>query len=110
MSRIALLGAGFSRNWDGGLANEIKAKLVARLHGDADIGNLLAQSNNFEEVLSRIQTEYKSQQSPASKAKLDKLQGAILDVFGHMNQAFAKMPSMEFSTDVQFSIQAFLSE
>jgi hypothetical protein len=111
MSRVALLGAGFSRNWDGWLANEIKAKLCARLHGDAELGNLLTQSpDNFEDVLSRVQNEFKSQQSAASKARLDRLQNAILDVFGHMNQAFAELQTMEFSSDARFSIQAFLSE
>jgi hypothetical protein len=111
MSRVALLGAGFSRNWDGWLASEIKGKLCARLHGDVELGNLLAQSSdNFEDALSRVQGEHKSQRSPTSKAKLDRLQSAILNVFGHMNRAFAEMPSMEFSTDIRFSIQAFLAE
>jgi len=110
VSRVALLGAGFSRNWDGWLANELKGKLCARLHGDAELGTLLTQSDNFEEALSRVQGEFKTQQSAVSRAKLDRLQKAILDVFGHMNRAFAKMPSMEFSSEVQFSIQSFLSE
>jgi hypothetical protein len=97
MSRVVLLGAGFSRNWDGWLANEIKAKRCARLHGDAELGNLLTESSdNFENALSRVQVEHKSQRSTASKAKLNRLQSAILNVFGHMNQAFAEIASMEF--------------
>ncbi len=110
MSRVALLGAGFSRNWDGWLAHEIKGKLRARLHADPELGRLLNESPSFEEALSRVQREYKAQQSASSKAKLDRLQQAILDVFGRMNHAFAQMPSMEFSNDMAFSIQSFLAK
>jgi hypothetical protein len=109
MSRVALLGAGFSRNWDGWLAHEMKGKLCARLHADPELGRLLNEAPSFEEALSRVQREYKQQPSASNKAKLDRLQQAILDVFGRMNQAFAQMLTMEFSNDAAFSIQGFLA-
>jgi len=110
VNHVLLLGAGFSRNWKGWLATEIMEDLLGRLSENAELSNLLRRVSSFEEALSQVQTEYKSQQSAAAKGRLDRLQGAILDTFGEMNRAFAGMPSMEFSNDMKFSVQKFLSK
>src|ERR1017187_8187892 len=102
-----LIGAGFSRNWDGWLATEIMGKLRAKLHGDAELVSILDRSAGFEDAFARVQIA--SGQSPRAQAQLSRLQAAILDTFGHMNQAFADMPSLEFSNDVHYSIQSFLA-
>jgi hypothetical protein len=108
-NHVLLLGAGFSRNWKGYLAAEIMGDLLGRLAENPHLSKLLRDSGNFEDALSRVQSEYKSRQSKESKDSLDQLQEAILDVFGDMNRVFAAMPSMEFSNQLEFSIQKFLS-
>lgn len=54
MNHVLLLGAGFSRNWNGWLASEIMDDLLGRLGDDAELGNLLRRIGNFEEALSRF--------------------------------------------------------
>ena len=54
---ILLLGAGFSRNWNGRLASEMRAELQTMLGGDAQLLALL-QRNDFETVVAMVQGEY----------------------------------------------------
>lgn len=108
MNYVLLLGAGFSRNWNGWLAEEIMGDVLGRVANDQELVALLNRVGNFEDALSHAQIRHKNERSPASKAFLDRLQGAILATFGAMNQAFSEMPSMEFSNHVESSIQAYL--
>jgi hypothetical protein len=48
---ILLLGAGFSKNWNGPLATEVTAHLMSLLQNDAYVCDLLNRMN-FEDVLS----------------------------------------------------------
>ena len=54
---ILLLGAGFSKNWNGLLAAEVTTDLMSRLQGDPNLLELL-NSKNFEDALSLLQAEF----------------------------------------------------
>lgn len=108
MNFVLLVGAGFSHNWNGWLAEEIMGDVLGRVADDQELSTLLNQTGNFEDALSEVQAQYRNQGSPAAKVKLDRLQEAILDAFRAMNQAFADLPGMEFSDQRDMSIQAFL--
>jgi hypothetical protein len=109
MARLLLLGAGFSRNWNGWLADEVRGKLLARLASDAELHRIVSSCANFEDALTAVQQEFKRSGSPQSKAALDRMQAAVIATFRAMNESFAKRPSMEFSNDRQFSIINFLN-
>lgn len=109
MARILLLGAGFSRNWNGWLADEVRGKLLARLADDAELHRVVSNCANFEDAISGVQQEFTRSGSPANKAKLDRMQAAVMAMFRAMNESFARRPSMEFSNDRHFSIVNFLN-
>jgi len=109
MNHILLIGAGFSRNWNGWLASEIIDDLLGRLADHQDLAALLRRTGNFEEALSQEQMDFKSNPSSETESRLKHFQTAILDSFRAMNQAFASITSMEFSNNVAFSIQKFLA-
>jgi SIR2-like protein len=109
MNHVLLIGAGFSRNWNGWLANEIIDDLLGRLTDHQDLSDLLRKTDNFEEALSQIQIEFKSHPNSETVSRLNHFQTAILDSFGAMNQAFASIHSIEFSDKIEFSIQKFLA-
>ncbi len=108
MPRILLIGAGFSRNWDGWLASEIMGKIQSDLHADAELAHLL-RNGDYESALSVVQSDYISNQSSANEVKLEHLQNAVINIFNRMNKAFSELHSMEFSNSVQYSINAFLA-
>lgn len=110
MKHVLLIGAGFSRNWNGWLANEIAGDLAGRLAGDAYLSDVLRRAGGFEDALSRIQSDYKSSPSGEAKARLDKFQDAIAATFGAMNDAFARMTQLDFCNDLEFQIQKFLAK
>jgi hypothetical protein len=49
MPHILLIGAGFSRNWDGPLSEEITGSLLGDLGDDREIANAL-RSGPFEDA------------------------------------------------------------
>lgn len=53
---LALLGAGFTRNWGGLLATEVIGELSGRLSGDSDLLRRLKISA-FEQVLGECRQE-----------------------------------------------------
>jgi len=108
-NHLLLLGAGFSRNWNGYLAAEITEDLIGRLSDCIHLNELLRKSKNFEDALSYVQAQHLRQPSNTSKKQLDKFQEAILAIFGDMNRAFAKRSSIEFSNQMEFSLQKFFS-
>jgi hypothetical protein len=67
---ILLLGAGFSKNWNGPLATEVTSHLMARLRDDTNVCDLL-NSMNFEDALLKLQTDFllpgRSSYPPAEK-------------------------------------------
>jgi hypothetical protein len=56
MNCILLLAAGFSRNWNGRLASEMRADLQTLLRADEHLLRLL-QRHDFETVVSIVQAD-----------------------------------------------------
>jgi hypothetical protein len=60
---ILLLGAGFSRNWGGRLATEVRAELQSVLRTDQYLARLV-QQRDFETALSIVQGNMTSESLP----------------------------------------------
>jgi hypothetical protein len=54
---ITLLGAGFSKNWNGLLAADVTTDLMSRLQDHSDLLDVL-KTKNFEDVLYQLQAEF----------------------------------------------------
>jgi hypothetical protein len=107
---ILLLGAGFSKNWDGPLATEVTAHLMSRLQGDAYLCDLLNRMN-FEDVLSQLQTEFLllgKSKYPLQETRLTEFEAALSALFDRMNKQFQSR-QFEFSNDVSRSFGKFLT-
>src|SRR4051812_33318182 len=85
--RIALLGAGFTRNWGAWLASELVGELCGRVDDDAELLQRLKETRNFEKVLGEIRQE--ANRGPKQQDRFDRLQQAILETFDEMNQMLA---------------------
>jgi hypothetical protein len=85
MNHILLLGAGFSRNWGGWLADELTADLMGRVSDDRVLLKHLRSSNGFEVALEEVRRQYKHHGTPAYETRLMKLQDAIVAAFKEMN-------------------------
>jgi hypothetical protein len=111
MTNILLLGAGFSFNWGAPLASEVAASLLRRVGGaDPELQRLLKEHDkNFENALSAVQRDYRSGPTDERKARLDRLQGGITDMFKDINAAFENNTNFEFSNDGKFSVRGFLA-
>ena len=64
MNHVLLIGAGFSYNWGGFLAREFRGRLLGPLP-EEDLNKLLRDTPNFEDALSRVQADYKQNNSEA---------------------------------------------
>ena len=95
MNNILLLGAGFSRNWNGRLASEVRSPLQTQLKSDPYISQLL-QKHDFETVLSMVQAEFGQKPDGLTEGRLRTTQAAVKDVFSRMNLAFQRRMTMEF--------------
>jgi len=83
MTRVLLLGAGFSKDWGGLLANELSDRLIGHclVHGDPVIRDAVwRHKKNFEDALAELRT------TDADRAL--RLEEAISAVFDDMNRAF----------------------
>jgi hypothetical protein len=113
MSRILLLGAGFSRNWGGWLTSEITTNLGTRLEGDSHLTGLLQRNANFEEALADAKTEYSRSRGAEALVRLQRFQGALAASFADMNKTLAQI-RFEFQedhgpVDRRFSVREFLA-
>jgi hypothetical protein len=109
VNRILLLGAGFSRNWGGRLASEVRSDLQTALHGNQRL-SILLQQRDFESVLGMLQGEYDRQPNGENQQLLSAMQDAVSEVFGRMNRAFMARPGIEFGNDIAFSIRKYLTK
>lgn len=109
MNTVLLLGAGFSRNWDGWLAAEIMGGLFDRLRDNNELSQVLVQAGNFEDALSNVQAQFNADRSERNSALLKQLQLAICATFNEMNLVFANKLTMEFSNVRGNSIVDFLA-
>lgn len=107
---ILLLGAGFSRNWNGPLASEVASSLVQQFGDDPCLRKLLTQHNkNFETVLSQVQGEFLfAPSSPEARGRRDRLQNSIVQMFDKLNAIFENK-NFEFSNETQFSMRSYLT-
>ena len=108
MNNILLLGAGFSRNWNGRLASEVRSDLQTRLQADPYVSRLL-QKHDFETVLAMVQADFAQKRNAETEARLGVTQASIKDVFSRMNLAFQRRNTMEFGNDATFRIQPYLA-
>ena len=109
MTHIALLGAGFSRNWGGWLAAEVLGELLGRLSQDRETYVKLRRSQSFEDTLAELQAEARTSGTPESRGRLQNLERAVLETFSDMNQVFVTFPGWGLSSDARDSIDEFLS-
>lgn len=111
MADVLLLGAGFSRNWGGLLANEFFEHLLASpgVHEDVYLRELLwrhSGGGGFEDALTDVQSDC-SRQPERISPSLRTLQNSILGLFEAMNAAFIGRNTMEFSQDGDLQIKRF---
>jgi SIR2-like domain len=104
---ILLLGAGFSRNWDGRLAAEMRSELQTRLRADAHLLGLL-QKHDFETVVAMVQADFDRSSSRDTRERLLLVQDAVKEVFRRMNEMFARKGTLEFGNDTAFMIHKWL--
>lgn len=113
MTNICLLGAGFSRNWGGLLAQEVFEHLIGmeEIRRDEYLRRVLWDSKNaggFENALSEVQIN--ARRDPGQyEAKLRTLQACVLRAFQGMNDAFLAMPGMEFQQFRESMLSTFLA-
>jgi hypothetical protein len=110
VSKVLLIGAGFSRNWGAPLASEVANSLVAAVGGDQYLQDLLKRyEKNFENALTEVQREFLSAQSSVTaKQHLTAMQGAA-GMFDRLNQTFEHRTNFEFSNDLHYSVVRFLT-
>src|SRR5207253_6322130 len=97
MPHILLLGAGFSRNWGGWLANEAFEYLLGCPEIDVSLRNLLWRrrlGGGFEDALPELQQEYLRRRDTISHERLNKLQNSIYLMFSDMDKAFSGMEDL----------------
>jgi hypothetical protein len=90
--RVLLLGAGFSRNWGGWLANEALEYLLGCPQVDDDLRMLLMNNKErgFEEALGVLQAAGSTRPSQ----QLTNMEAALRSMFEDMNKAFLRSPSI----------------
>jgi hypothetical protein len=110
---ILLLGAGFSRNWGGWLADEVFDFLLAcpEIVGDPDLQKILwAHSDSgFESALEQVQKDFADDpQSEVSRNRLGAMQSAVGRMFQDMNAAFYHELQFEFHNNSEGTVRQFL--
>jgi hypothetical protein len=116
MTKVLLLGAGFSNNWGGPVASQMFNWLLARpeVSGDAQLRQCLwdhQKAGGFENALAQVQTDYLNSPSKERKDRLERFQAAINAIFEVMEKGFSSRPSWEFleaTEDQQRSLFHFL--
>jgi hypothetical protein len=112
MNHILLLGAGFSRNWGGLLANEIFDYLIGQdeVAQDGYLKDILWKhrtTGGFENALADVQVAFTKDPSKYD-VSLRRLQAAVSKVFELMNRAFFAAPGIEFQQDIARTLRSFL--
>src|SRR5262245_36187256 len=110
MPHILLLGASFSRNWGGWLADEAFEYLLGCPQVDSGIRDLLWQhrwQGGFEDALAQLQTDFLQRRNEVRRQNLDKLESAIAQMFRDMDKAFAAVRHFEFHNSEQYLIRNF---
>lgn len=113
MSHYLLLGAGFSRNWGGWLANEAFEYLLGHsaIRGNERLRSLLWRtklSGGFEEALAQVQSDF-VRDSTSHRENLEAMQSAVSAMFEDMNQAFLSHTSFESQNHRGRMLSSFLA-
>jgi hypothetical protein len=104
MPYFLLIGAGFSRNWDGPLSDEITGSLLNDLEDDAGIAAAL-RTAPFEDAFPGFQMPSGGEEDVVRHRRF---QQAIVDLFSRLNRTYVNR-QFEFSNDLNFSIKDFLA-
>lgn len=104
-----LLGAGFSRNWGGWLAQELHGELLGRLRSNPTVYQRLLATQNFETVLFDLQTTVRQSQTLEANANLLAMEIAIHLAFSDMNQHFFELTALDFGNVAENKITRFMS-
>lgn len=112
MRKIALLGAGFSRNWGGFLAQEAYDYLIGckEVRADSTLQNLLhrhSATGGFEATLAQVQGAYLQTRGKSEKETLDRMQSAVGTMFDDMDAGFAAR-TFEPQNEIKFMVRSFL--
>jgi len=114
MADLALLGAGFSRNWGGWLATEAFEYLLGtqEVKNNAYLRELLwkhAATGGFEDALGELQILCDRDRQNHEPLLMD-LQKAVSQMFNDMNKAFMSITDWQFGEQYQqHQISTFLS-
>jgi hypothetical protein len=106
-NHFLLLGAGFSRNWGGWLACEADEYLLGHALVEGQIRELLWRhrtTGGFEAALSALQGS-----GTGMSPVLANFQAALTDMFRHMDEAFASIGTLNFSTHRELQVTEFLA-
>ena len=113
-SHILLLGAGFSRNWGGWLADEVVNYLLSapEVSSDPHLKDVIWRNadSGFESALEEVQLASANElSSEETRQQLAAFERALIRMFTEMNGAFFKEPNFEFSNQVALSVRGFLA-
>lgn len=108
---IALLGAGFSRNWNGPLAAEVYDALLSDpgIQADPALRELVLtyrRGGQFELALYELQLQAAT--NSEAQVRLRVFQSAILAIFRRVNQAFIEMTEFDIGRFVGSRVTDFL--
>jgi hypothetical protein len=78
-----------------------------RLEQDDHLADLLHRNPNFEEALTELQNEVATSARPGIAERLQKLEAAIVDVFGIMNRNLGAA-TFNFCNDLKYSLPEFV--
>jgi hypothetical protein len=112
MNATILLGAGFSRNWGGLLAQEVFNHLVGvpEIRRHQHLIELLWEhqhAGGFEDAVAEVQRDYRL--DPARHgAALKAVQDAVSQMFVDMNEGYAATPGWEFQQQQSLMVRTFL--
>lgn len=103
MSKLLLLGAGFSRNWGGWLASEAFEYLIGcpQVNANEYVRKLLWQykdDGGFEAALAKVQQDW-TRNPQENLSHLTALQESVQQMFLDMNTAFLEHNNLEFQND-----------
>jgi hypothetical protein len=92
MTKILLTGAGFSRNWNGWLADEVFEYLLGCPEVDGSMRTRLfasrANGGGFEDALADLQTELARRGGTEIRQLVERFQAALDRMFDDMGRAF----------------------
>jgi hypothetical protein len=105
MAHFLLIGAGFTRNWDGPLSEEITGSLLGELHDDLEIVTAL-RAGPFEDAFQGFQP---AAGTGDGSVKLKRFQDAVTALFARLNKTLLRK-EFEFNNDLAFSVKRILAK